>query len=137
MATTVAAPAYAPAKHEAETGLWSWLTTVDHKRIGTLYLFTSLFLFVWGGIEAALIRAQLAGPNLNVLSADTYNQVFTMHGTTMVFLAIMPGIPAASVFAALLVWRLFYLILPLVLSLPVVLLFERSRLAALSRQPPG
>lgn len=54
-----------------------------------------------------------------------------------VFLAIMPGIPAASVFAALLVWRLFYLILPLVLSLPVVLLFERSRLAALSRQPPG
>jgi glycosyltransferase 2 family protein len=53
-----------------------------------------------------------------------------------VFLAIMPGIPAASVFAALLVWRLFYLILPLVLSLPVVLLFERSRLAALTRQSP-
>ncbi|MGZ8456699.1 MAG: cytochrome c oxidase subunit I [Gemmatirosa sp.] len=90
MATTVAAPAYAPAKHEAESGLWSWLTTVDHKKIGTLYLVTSLFFFVWGGIEAALIRAQLAGPNLNVMSADTYNQVFTMHGTTMVFLAIMP-----------------------------------------------
>jgi uncharacterized membrane protein YbhN (UPF0104 family) len=54
-----------------------------------------------------------------------------------VFLAIMPGIPAAAVFAALLVWRLFYLILPLVLSLPIVLLFERSRLAELARRPPA
>jgi cytochrome c oxidase subunit 1 len=90
MATTVAAPAYAPAYQEAESGLWSWLTTVDHKRIGILYLFTSLFFFVWGGIEAAIIRAQLAAPNLNLVSADTYNQIFTMHGTTMVFLAIMP-----------------------------------------------
>lgn len=54
-----------------------------------------------------------------------------------VFLAIMPGIPAAAVFAALLVWRLFYLILPLVVSLPIVLLFERSRLAALARRAPG
>src|SRR5919112_197308 len=90
MATTVAAPAYAPAHQESETGLWSWLTTVDHKRIGTLYLFTSLFFFAWGGIEAALIRWQLAGPNKHVVSAEMYNQLFTMHGTTMVFLAIMP-----------------------------------------------
>ena len=92
MATTVAAPTYIPVerKAEAEGGLWSWLTTVDHKKIGILYLFTSLAFFVWGGLEAALIRAQLAGPNLKLVSAETYNQLFTMHGTTMVFLAIMP-----------------------------------------------
>jgi cytochrome c oxidase subunit I len=70
--------------------LWSWLTTVDHKRIGTLYLFTSLAFFGIGGLEAGLIRAQLAGPNLHVVSAETYNQVFTMHGVTMIFLAVMP-----------------------------------------------
>ena len=92
---TIAAPTYAPTAApprvaDEPTGLWSWLTTVDHKRIGTLYLFTSLFFFVWGGLEAALIRAQLAGPNLSLVSAETYNQLFTMHGTTMVFLAIMP-----------------------------------------------
>jgi cytochrome c oxidase subunit 1 len=90
MATTVAAPAYAPAKTHAETGLWSWLTTVDHKRIGILYLFTSLAFFVVGGLEAFLMRIQLAGPNQHVVSAETFNQLFTMHGTTMVFLAIMP-----------------------------------------------
>src|SRR5919199_963969 len=90
MATTVAAPAYAPAKTHAETGLWSWLTTVDHKRIGILYLFTSLFFFVVGGLEAFLMRTQLAQPNQHVVSAEAFNQLFTMHGTTMVFLAIMP-----------------------------------------------
>jgi cytochrome c oxidase subunit I len=74
----------------AHAGPWSWLTTVDHKRIGKLYLFTSLAFFLVGGIEAGLIRAQLAGPNLHVLSAEAYNQVFTMHGVTMIFLAVMP-----------------------------------------------
>ncbi len=77
-----------------KTGLWSWVTTVDHKRIGALYGWSALFFFVVGGIEALLIRLQLAGPNLEVLTADAYNQVFTMHGTTMVFLAIMPGAAA-------------------------------------------
>jgi cytochrome c oxidase subunit 1 len=90
MATTVAAPTYAPAKTYSETGVWSWLTTVDHKRIGILYLFTSLFFFVVGGLEAFVMRLQLAGPNKHVVSAETFNQLFTMHGTTMVFLAIMP-----------------------------------------------
>ena len=71
-------------------GLWSWLTTVDHKRIGILYLFTSLFFFAVGGIEALLIRVQLAEPVNDFVSASTYNQLFTMHGTTMIFLAIMP-----------------------------------------------
>ena len=79
------------APHEyGKTGVWSWLTTVDHKRIGILYLYTSLFFFIWGGMEAVIIRAQLQGPNGTLLSAEMYNQLFTMHGTTMVFLAIMP-----------------------------------------------
>ncbi len=91
MATIAASPPYVETNTEAaNTGLWSWLTTVDHKRIGVLYLFTALIFFVIGGLEAALIRAQLAVPNGQILSADMYNQLFTMHGTTMVFLAIMP-----------------------------------------------
>ena len=90
MATTAAAPTYAATRPQEPTGLWSWLTTVDHKRIGKLYLFTSLFFFLWGGLEALIIRIQLATPNGTIVDADTYNQLFTMHGTTMVFLAIMP-----------------------------------------------
>ncbi len=71
-------------------GVWSWVTTVDHKRIGILYAVSALVFFVVGGLEALLIRIQLAGPNGTVLSADAYNQLFTMHGLTMVFAAIMP-----------------------------------------------
>jgi len=91
MATTAAAPAIpATDSYVGTSGLWSWLTTVDHKRIGTLYLFTSIIFFLVGGLEASLIRWQLAVPNNHVLSAEAYNQMFTMNGTTMVFLAIMP-----------------------------------------------
>jgi cytochrome c oxidase subunit 1 len=92
MATVAAAPPYArtPVAAPEATGLWSWLTTVDHKRIGALYLVTGLIFFVVGGLEAALLRWQLAQPNGQVLSADLYNQLFTMHGTTMIFLAVMP-----------------------------------------------
>jgi cytochrome c oxidase subunit 1 len=92
MATTATAPAQTlpTESYLGESGIWSWLTTVDHKRIGTLYLFTSLFFFLIGGLEAAIIRAQLAGPNQHLVSAETYNQLFTMHGTTMIFLGIMP-----------------------------------------------
>lgn len=74
----------------AHTGFWSWITTVDHKRIGILYGVTSFIFFLLGGIEALMIRLQLSQPNLDVLTADRYNQMFTMHGTTMVFLVIMP-----------------------------------------------
>ncbi len=83
-ATTTASPNY------ENSGLWSWLATVDHKRIGVLYLFTALSFFIIGGLEAVIIRAQLQGPNGQVVSAETYNQLFTMHGTTMIFLAVMP-----------------------------------------------
>ena len=72
------------------SGFASWFTTVDHKRIGILYGVTAFIFFLLGGIEALLIRLQLARPNGTVLSAEAYNQLFTMHGTTMVFLVIMP-----------------------------------------------
>ncbi len=70
--------------------LWSWVITVDHKRIGLMYGFTAFAFFLLGGIEALLLRIQLAGPNGTFLSPDAYNQLFTMHGTTMVFQVIMP-----------------------------------------------
>ncbi len=73
-----------------EGPIWNWISTVDHKRVAMLYGVTSLFLMVVAGIEALLIRTQLIVPNNNFLSADVYNQVFTMHGTTMIFLVIMP-----------------------------------------------
>ena len=72
------------------TGLASWLTTVDHKRIGKLYFWTAFCFFLVGGIEALLIRSQLAQPNGHLVDARTYNELFTMHGTTMIFLALMP-----------------------------------------------
>jgi cytochrome c oxidase subunit 1 len=75
---------------QSTEGFWGWVTTIDHKRVGILYGTTALFFFLIGGFEALLIRVQLAQPNGSLLSADAYNQVFTMHGTTMVFLVIMP-----------------------------------------------
>ena len=72
------------------TGFWSWFTTVDHKKIGILYGGTAVIFFLIAGIEALLIRLQLAGPNGTVLTASQYNTVFTMHGTTMIFLVGMP-----------------------------------------------
>ncbi len=71
-------------------GWRSWLFTVDHKRIGIMYGVAAISFFVIGGIEALLIRIQLAGPDGTMLSADVYNQMFTMHATTMIFLFAMP-----------------------------------------------
>ena len=67
-----------------------WLTTVDHKKIGLMYGAIALFFLLVGGIEALIIRTQLAFPENDLISAQRYNQLFTMHGTTMIFLAIMP-----------------------------------------------
>src|SRR6266540_694284 len=75
---------------KADTGWRSWLTTVDHKRIGIMYGAAGLFFFLVGGIEALLIRVQLARPDGTLLSAEVYNQVFTIHGVTMIFLVAMP-----------------------------------------------
>src|SRR3989304_3165403 len=71
-------------------GIWSWITTVDHKRIGMMYGVTALGFFLLGGIEALLLRLQLTTANGGVLNPDQYNRIFTMHGTTMIFLVVMP-----------------------------------------------
>ena len=68
----------------------SWVATVDHKRIGILYILTSLIFFLAGGILALLIRTQLIATDVDIFSRDTYNELFTMHGTTMVFLVVVP-----------------------------------------------
>jgi cytochrome c oxidase subunit 1 len=80
----------------ASTGWRSWITTVDHKKIGIMYGATALVFFAIGGLEALLIRSQLAQPNGQVISPEAYNQAFTLHGTTMVFLVIMPLLAAFS-----------------------------------------
>ncbi len=74
----------------AKTGLISWLTTVDHKRIGFLYGGSALLFLIVGGIEALLIRIQLMVPNNTFLTSAQYNEMFTMHATTMIFLVVMP-----------------------------------------------
>jgi cytochrome c oxidase subunit 1 len=74
----------------ANTGFWSWFTTVDHKKIGILYGVSAFVFFIIGGLEALLIRAQLYQPDGTLLNADQYNQIFTMHGITMIFLFVMP-----------------------------------------------
>src|SRR3954463_6200563 len=71
-------------------GWRSWITSVDHKRVGVMYGGAAIMFFLIGGIEALLIRLQLAHANGTVLNAAQYNQMFTMHGVTMVFLVIMP-----------------------------------------------
>ena len=77
-------------KLSAGSVLWSWITTVDHKRIGQLYGVSAFFFFLVGGIEALIMRLQLAQPDGTLVGAQRFNELFTMHGTTMVFLAIMP-----------------------------------------------
>lgn len=74
----------------ARTGIISWLTTVDHKKIGFMYGYAALFFMVIGGIEALIIRSQLVFAENDLISAHFYNQMFTMHGTTMIFLFVMP-----------------------------------------------
>ena len=72
------------------TGIWSWLTTVDHKRIGILYGVSAVVFFLIGGIEAGIMRLQLSQPSNTLIDSDTFSAMFTMHGTTMIFMAIMP-----------------------------------------------
>jgi len=73
-----------------QSAVWSWMTTVDHKRVGAMYGVTALIFFLIGGVEALMIRTQLAQPNGQVIDAELYNQLFTTHALTMIFLAIMP-----------------------------------------------
>jgi len=71
-------------------GILGWITTTDHKRIGIMYFFTALILFGAGGVEALVIRTQLIGPNGHVVSPQVFNELFTMHGITMIFLFVIP-----------------------------------------------
>jgi cytochrome c oxidase subunit 1 len=73
-----------------EGRVMSWITTTDHKRIGILYIVTSLFFFAGGGILALLMRAQLAQANEHFITKQSYNELFTIHGTTMIFLVVVP-----------------------------------------------
>lgn len=70
----------------------SWVATVDHKRIGLMYLVTTFFFFLVGGVEALVMRLQLALPHNHLIGPDAYDQLFTMHGTTMIFLVVMPAL---------------------------------------------
>src|SRR5438552_659163 len=76
-------------------GFKSWAFTLDHKRIGVMYLCGILFSLILGGTFALLLRTELWSPGKTIVGADTYNQFFTLHGSVMVFLVIIPGIPAA------------------------------------------
>ena len=76
-------------------GVVSWLTTLDHKRIGVMYLWSIMFFFMIGGLLAILLRIEHLGPKYTIMDAETYNRVFTLHGAIMVFLFIIPSIPAA------------------------------------------
>src|ERR1700683_2602851 len=73
-----------------ESGWTSWITTTDHKRIGIMYMVTTFVFFCLGGTEALMIRLQLGAPNNTLVTPEIYNQLFTMHGTTMIFLFVVP-----------------------------------------------
>jgi cytochrome c oxidase subunit I+III len=79
-------------------GLWSWLTAVDHKSIGKRYIITAMAMFVFGGINAALMRLQLARPDATLIGPDRYNQLFSVHGTTMMFLFAVPVMTAMGLY---------------------------------------
>ena len=88
--TIVEVPGVARRKRLEETYIGDWLMTTDHKKIGIMYMLTGFFFLMSGGVEALLIRTQLAVPNGHVLTPEIYNQIFTMHGVTMIFLFVMP-----------------------------------------------
>jgi len=96
MITTTTAPATTEPKNylNAEYGLKSWLFTQDHKRIAVLYLISVTFFFFIGGIFASLIRLELATPGADLVDSNTYNKLFSSHGIVMVFLFLVPSIPA-------------------------------------------
>ncbi|MCU1258075.1 MAG: Cytochrome-c oxidase [Bryobacterales bacterium] len=95
MITTAPVEVEAPKNYiNAEYGLKSWLLTQDHKRIAVLYLISITFFFLIGGIFATLIRLELATPAADLVESNTYNKLFTMHGIIMIFLFLVPSIPA-------------------------------------------
>jgi cytochrome c oxidase subunit I+III len=80
------------------TGFWGWLTSVDHKSVGKRYIVTAFAFFILGGLNAALMRAQLARPENDLVGPDLYNQLFSVHGTTMMFLFAVPMMTAMGIY---------------------------------------
>ncbi|MBN8613765.1 MAG: cytochrome c oxidase subunit I [Deltaproteobacteria bacterium] len=95
MATATAAHAHEPDYLNAKTGIGSWIYTVDHKRLGIMYLASILMFFAIGGFFALLVRIELMTPGETIMSPTMYNKAFTLHGAIMVFLFIIPSIPGA------------------------------------------
>ena len=93
--STPAATQEAPNYLTHETSLKSWLYTLDHKRIGLMYLASTTLFFLIGGLFALLVRTELWSPGKTIMDADQYNKAFTLHGAIMVFLFIIPTIPGA------------------------------------------
>ncbi len=88
--TEVTREGYEPAQSSRRSTLVSWLTTTDHKRIGILYIGTAFFFFLLGGLLAEMIRTQLYDPSNTLFNFHRYNQLFTIHAITMIFLFVMP-----------------------------------------------
>jgi len=96
-ATAITSSPTLPREHylNATYGIRSWLLTTDHKRIGLLYLASVTFFFMLGGIFAFIIRLNLLTPQGNLVSPETYNKLFTMHGVAMIFFFLVPSIPVS------------------------------------------
>lgn len=83
---------------EERRSLLTWVSTCDHKQIGILYMFTALFFFIIAGVEALVMRAQLMVPNNHLLNPETYDELFTLHGTTMIFFVAVPALLGLAVY---------------------------------------
>ncbi|MES1207131.1 MAG: cbb3-type cytochrome c oxidase subunit I, partial [Pseudomonadota bacterium] len=94
-AEAVAEPVEEPSYLQAESGIWSWLNTRDHKRIGVMFLVTVTGMFLLGGLFALALRTELLTPNRTIMDAMTYDRLFTLHGVTMVWLFLVPSIPTS------------------------------------------
>src|SRR6201987_2466344 len=86
---TIALTAIGEAERPIGERLHDWVVTVDHKRLGILYILYALLFLVIGGVEATILRIQLIRPNNDFVSPQVFNRMFTMHGTTMIFFVVM------------------------------------------------
>ena len=98
--STLATPSSGDAGHQENylnhsSGIMNWLITLDHKRIGVMYTIGTSLALLLGGVFALALRTELLTPGKTIMDHDTYNQMFTLHGAVMVFLFIIPSIPAA------------------------------------------
>ena len=132
MSTLPTAPELMEARRPPrQSARYEWVSTVDHKRIGILYLLATLVFFCIGGLEALLMRIQLAWPGNTFLTPSLYNQIFTMHGTTMVFLVVVPLLLGLANYMTPLMIGASDMALPRLNASPRGLLKARARLGKL------